>query len=62
MLYSKNFREPRREHPMKSLLAALAILVPCDTVLTYHAAGHLVAAQVVREKPKPILDATGEAL
>ncbi len=56
------FREPRREHTMKSLLAALAILVPCNTVLTYHAAGHLVAAQVVRERPLPLLDEMGEAL
>jgi hypothetical protein len=48
--------------PMKTLLASLAILVPCNTTKTYHAAGHLVAAQVVREFPKPLLDAMGEAL
>jgi hypothetical protein len=45
-----------------SLAAALAILIPCNTTKTYHAAGHLVAAQVVREFPKPLLDAKGDAL
>jgi hypothetical protein len=54
--------ELRRELPTKSYLAALAILVPCNTTKTYHAAGHLVAAEVVREFPKPLLDARGEAL
>jgi hypothetical protein len=47
---------------MQSLLASLAVLIPCNTVKTYHAAGHLVAAQVVRDHPKPLLDENGEAL
>ncbi len=46
----------------ESYLAALAILIPCNTTKTFHAAGHLVAQQVVREDPKPLLDAMGEAL
>jgi hypothetical protein len=47
---------------MKSYLAALAILIPSNTTKTYHAAGHLVAAEVVRENPLPLLDERGEAL
>jgi hypothetical protein len=47
---------------MKTLLDALTILIPCNTTMTNHAAGHLVAAQVVHEFPKPLLDARGEAL
>jgi hypothetical protein len=47
---------------MKNLLDALAILIPCNTTKTFHAAAHLVAAQVVRQNPLPLLDARGEAL
>ena len=43
-------------YPMKTLLASLAILIPCDTPKTFHAASHLVAAQVVREFPMPLPD------
>lgn len=45
-----------------SFLASLAILISCQTTKTHHAAGYLIAAQVVREDPKPVLDAMGEAL
>ena len=54
--------EPRKALPMKTLLDALTILIPCNTTMTNHAAGHLVAAQVVHEFPKPLLDARCEAL
>lgn len=47
---------------MKNLLSALAILLPLNTTTTYHAALHLVAAQVVRDNPQLVLDARGEAL
>jgi hypothetical protein len=58
------FKRPQILAPCsaKALLASLAILIPCNTTKTHHAAGHLVAAQVVREDPKPVLDAMGEAL
>jgi hypothetical protein len=53
---------PRPVASRKSYLASLAILIPCNTATTSRAAGHLVAAQVVRDNPLPILDAMGEAL
>lgn len=47
---------------MKNLLSSLALLVPLNTTKTNCAAAHLVAAEVIREFPKPVLDAMGEAL
>ena len=38
----------------KSLLDALAILIPLNTTLTHHAARHLLCAQFVKDNPTPL--------